>query len=371
MDSPIYLQWQQWENRIQEWLNQSNNDLELTDTLPFDRVILTLLTVKYQLLYRDVEKEMSSNRRDKHSERKATIILSKNKELDAEKKKERHRDREKLFDNFTGRLLSPEEVIVESSSEWKEFNQLCDWHGLAFIQKLEKCLSRFISELISMTSAYQQLIRDPPLVSPVNKIENEVYQTKNDGQVFLSVDMKSANFSLLQYLNAIDIHTYPTWSHFLSSFVGSRSIFTETKKLRMRCLGLLPKYYKLEALWIHFTATIYQKVLCRCLNEKDLPIKCVALTGDEVVFHLKASISDEKVIDLMEHMQRRLTKESPIVKFLVQTYRLRTFHWKDKHMCFARMFIGQNDKQFDLKCVPDKNKNYEQACKDFRMFFHL
>jgi hypothetical protein len=370
MDNPIYLQWQAWEIRVQEWLNQPEEDLDLPDTTSFDRVILTILTVKYQVLYRDMDKETEFAAAKKQDERKSTVKLFKTKPPYANME-ERHRDKEKIFDNFTGRFLSPQQVSNETSAEWHEFGQLCEWHGLAFLQRFELCLRRFVSELISMSPAYQELIRKPAIVSPKIRIENQVYEAKNDGQVFLSVDMKSANFALLQYIHAIDAHMYPTWTDFLSLFVGSRPLLVQSKNLRLRCLGKLPEYYKLNALWTHFTTTIYQKTLCHCLDEKDVDVRCVALNGDEVVFHLDASIEKEKIIDLMEYVQRRLTKESPIVKFLVQAYRLRVFHWEKKHICFARMFIGQGDGQFDLKCVPHKDRNYERACADFRMFSGL
>jgi hypothetical protein len=365
MDTPIYIQWQQWESRIQDWLNQSDNELELLNINTFDRVILTVLTIKYQVLYEDLDKTIASTRGKKHGERMSTIKLSKTKSSDIDEEKERYRDRKKIFDDFTGRLLSPEQVMNETSAEWKEFNQLCDWHGLTFMKRFDACLRRFISELISTTPPYQKLIQERALISPATKIDNEIYETKNDGQIFLSVDIKSANFALLQYINAINVNTYPTWSHFLSSFVGSRPCLTESKIIRMHCLGNLPQYSKLEALWAHYTGTIYRKILCPCLDEKDLPTRCMCLTGDEVAFHLQTPISEEQVIDLMDHIQKCLTKESPIVKFHVQAYRLRKFHWKNKDMCFARMFFGQGDNQFDLKCVPFKNKNYEEACADF------
>ncbi len=371
MDNRIYLRWQEWESRVQEWLNQTDDHLDLPGTRPFDRVILTLLTVKYQVVYRDMDRENAFATTKKNGKRKSTVQLSKTKVAEVKEEKERHRDKAKLFDDFTGRFLSPQQVSNEASAEWQEFNQLYEWHGLAFLERFQQCLRRFVSELIFTTPQYEELIRESAIVSSVTSIENQVYREDKDGQVFLSADIKSANFVMLQHIHAIDAHTYPTWSDFLSAFVGSRPLLVQSKKLRMSCLGDLPQYYKLEALWTHFTATIYHTILCPYFDERNLNVKCVALTGDEVVFHLDTSINSEDLRDLIENVQRRLTKESPIVRFRVQAYRLRSFHWQSKHMCYARIFFGEEDGQFDLKCVPHRDKNYEQACADFRLFAGL
>ena len=373
MDSPIYAQWQQWESRVQEWLSNGNDDLDLLETLSFDRVILTILTVKYHLQYTDIDKEMTVAKADKPDDRKATVKLQRTKTLAVEEKNERHREREKLFHDFTGRLLSSEEANSETSAEWQEFNQLYEWHGFTFLQRFEACLRRFVSELIDMTPQYQELIYQPKQIAPASKIDNDVYNKKNEGQVFLTVDIQSANFALLQHIHAIDAQMYPTWSDFLSCFVGPRPLFTQSKLLRMKCLGKLPQYHKLEALWTHFTATIYRKTLCSYFDETDVNARCVALSGDEMVFHLPrdGSVRDEKLTDLIQNIEERLRKDSPIVKFHVQIYRLRTFHWRNRYMCFARLFIGQSDGQFDLKCVPDKDRNYAAAYADFREFSGL
>ena len=359
MNSSIYSQWEQWEAQIQTWLNQSNNDLELSNTTPFDRVILTILTIKYHVLYEDLTT-------DKNDNRLATIQLSKTKLMNVEIEKERHRDREKLFDNFTGRFLSPEEAAIETSFEWNEFNQLCDWHGLAFVQRFERCLPRFIQELIANTSAYEELRKNPRLKSSTTPIAQQVYQKKYENEIFLSIDMKSANFSILQHMHAIDPTIYPTWPDFLSTFVGSKSVFIHSKKLRMKCLGKLPEYYRLEALWTDYTAKIYQNTLLRCFDQKEIDVRCMTLCGDEIVFHLSSSMKVEKIIEFVDYIRQQLIKDSLIIKFTVQAYRLKSFSWQKTHTCFARHFIGQNEKEFDLKCVPFKDKNYAQAFTDYQ-----
>ncbi len=137
MDSPIFPQWQQWETRMQEWLNQPDDNLDLSDTTSSDRLILTILTVKYQILYQDMGKESEATAAKKHDERKSTVKMFRTKLLGEKEEKERRRDKKKIFDNFTGRFLSPQQVINETSPEWQEFGQLCQWHGIpTTIQKL-------------------------------------------------------------------------------------------------------------------------------------------------------------------------------------------------------------------------------------------
>jgi hypothetical protein len=394
MDNPTIIQWNQWESRMKEWLSQSDNNLTLNDTTPLDRVMLTVLAVKYQVSYEDIGKLEHGQHQepwgsgengkpdsetlqvipiDKQERRnKSDIKLSKTK-LVKEEKKTDHLDQEKarrqLFCGWTGHLLTPEDASNETSSEWEEFIQLYDWHGLEFLKRFNTCLRRLVTEYVVITPAYQQLISKPALISPVRKIDNRVYFPKNDGQIYLSVDIKAAAFSLLQHIQAIDAQTYPSWADFLSTFVGSRPLLLQSKRIRLRCLGTLPDYYKLEALWTHFTGTIYKTILSPCLAEMNVDAVCVAVAGDEVVFHL-GSIDQEKVVNLVHHVKQKLN-EIPIVTFLVQAYRLRMFRWKDQHTCFARVFISQSEQSFDLKCVPNKDQNYDQAYKDCQMFLGL
>ncbi|UJR16676.1 hypothetical protein I4U23_003576 [Adineta vaga] len=365
MESPVYHQWQQWENRVSEWLNQSDDYFELSDTTPFDRVILTILTIKYRLLYQDMDEENRFTTAKQTDGRISTVRLFKIRTSDMQIKEESHRMREKLFDDFAGRLLTPEQVQTETSIEWQELNQLCDWHGVEFLTRFKRSIPRFISELIGTTIAYQELIQEPRRHSPVSEVNSQVFQAKNEGATFLSVDMKSANYSMLKYINALDAQMYPTWSDFLQTFVGSKPLFLQSKILRMYCLGKLPQYHKLQALWTWYTGNIYRTILCRCFDEKEIDVRCAALTNDEVVFHMDSSIKADKVIDLAEYIRKALIKESPLVTFSVQPYRIQAFHWRRKHKCFARMFLDENEKKFDLKCVPDKDKNYDQAYQDF------
>lgn len=226
--------------------------------------------------------------------------------------------------------------------------------------------------MISNTFAYEELRKYPQIKPSTNPIANEIYNKKYENEIFISIDMKSANFSLLQYINAIDSQIYPTWPDFLSTFVGSRSLFIHSKKLRMTCLGKLPEYYKLEALWTDYTAKTYRNILLRCFDEKEIDARCVALCGDEIIFHLDSSIKVRETIELVDFIQQSLIKNSPIVKFVVQAYRLKTFLWKKKYLCFARHFIRENiEQQFDLKCVPFKEKNYEQVFADYRDFYSI
>jgi hypothetical protein len=392
MDNDVIPRWQQWESRLQAWLNQSENDLELKDTTPLDRIMLTVLTVKYQVSYQNINKDeneyddKSENRTkrshqstknnqklDKESENTATVILSRTKLIEDEKNKKdsSYEDevRCKLFNDMTGHLLTPQQMSNEISPEWQEFIQICDWHGLKFMYRFFKCLPPLVAKYVANTEAYQKLISEPTLISPVEKIDNRIYQARNDGEFFLSIDIISANFALLKYIQAIDAQTYPTWADFLSIFVGPRPCLLKSKKLRVRSLGLLPKYYKLEALWTQFTANIYQTMLLPCVAEKTEKAVCVALSGDEALFHLEEK-NEQMALDLLRHTQQYIS-EIPIVTFHVQAYYLRTFRWKNQHTCFARVFIGPSAQPFDLKCVPNRDENYVQAYKDCQIALGL
>lgn len=93
-NSPI-IHWQQWESRVQEWLNRSGNELILIYTTPSDRRILVVLTVKYQLLYVDMDKLERKQDKVEHSEKQ----------------------NERLFLDLNGHYLKSAQAAKDTSSQ--------------------------------------------------------------------------------------------------------------------------------------------------------------------------------------------------------------------------------------------------------------
>jgi hypothetical protein len=95
--------------------------LKIKTTFPFgiliQKNILTLLTAKYQVVYRDIDRLATIAKTKKNGKRKSTVKFPKIKATDMKEEKERHRDEEKLFYDFTGRFLSSQQVSNETSAQ--------------------------------------------------------------------------------------------------------------------------------------------------------------------------------------------------------------------------------------------------------------
>ena len=137
----------------------------------------------------------------------------------------------------------------------------------------------------------------------------------------------------------------------------------------MRSLGLLPQYYKVEALWTQFTGTVFEEILHPYFTERHSKADCVTLEGDEVVFHLKMK-HEREINQVVQDIHQQVNRNAQVI-FTVQAYRLQMFHWRNAHLCFVRLFLNPSKDKFDLKCVPNKEVNYEQAVADCRAVLGL
>ena len=138
MANSVIVHWQQWESRLQGWLNQSEPELDLKDTTPFDRMMLTVLTVKYQLSYvneHKLNRKKRHRKREKSGESKdeaiqstgtteqeyqnlSTVKLSKITSVKKENTLSQIGARCELFLELTGCFLRPAEASKDTSPQW-------------------------------------------------------------------------------------------------------------------------------------------------------------------------------------------------------------------------------------------------------------
>jgi hypothetical protein len=113
-----------------------------------------------------------------------------------------------------------------------------------------------------------------------NITTNNVYKETNVGRVFLSLDLKKANFQALKYVDPEIVLNANTYEEFIKKFTDLDYI-VESKYSRQVIFGKLnPKR--------HITVEKYliNEIYKRFKNVLDVPYECVSISNDEIVFDL-------------------------------------------------------------------------------------
>ena len=173
-----------------------------------------------------------------------------------------------------------------------------------------------------------------------NLPNKDIFKPSNDGKLFISIDMRKANFSSLYHYDNSMFSGAKTWEEFISKFTENKHIIN-SKYIRQVILGNCnPKR--------HIT---YEKYL---MNEVlDVLIKEVGYWFDEIVFFS----NDEIVIDMDNYADcirnRNITK-SKLEEYFdfplnVELFYLHKINGTDGY--YKEIVKGIKERSFEFKCL--------------------
>lgn len=144
-----------------------------------------------------------------------------------------------LFDNpyFYERLVALD-IIFHCV---KQFNLFCAEmqrfrNEQEYFEHYNQVKDNMITDIKDNHMYQQFLVDDDVTTIPKQSVGNRnVYVEENDGKVFISIDMKKANFSALHFYSR-DIFGCDTWEEYVSRFTGSTHI-QNSKYIRQVVLG--------------------------------------------------------------------------------------------------------------------------------------
>ena len=187
-------------------------------------------------------------------------------------------DRLKLYDKFYGTI-----------EKWQVFvNELEKYHcEQDYFEEYNRVKDAAINT-IKESEAYQRFNNEDInkyRVTHENLTNKDIFKTTNDGKLFISIDMRKANFSSLLDYDENMFSGANTWEEFIGKFTNNKHIIN-SKYIRQVILGNCnPKR--------HIT---YEKYL---MNQVlDVLIKKVGYFMSEIVFFS----NDEIVIDMEEYI---------------------------------------------------------------------
>lgn len=268
-------------------------------------------------------------------------------------------DRLKLFDKFYGTLEKWNIFLDElqkyhcEQDYFEEYNRVKDAAILSI--KESEAYKRFNEEDMNK---YR--------VTHENLPNKDIFKPSNDGKLFISIDMRKANFSSLYHYDNSMFSGAKTWEEFISKFTENKHIIN-SKYIRQVILGNCnPKR--------HIT---YEKYL---MNEVlDALIKEVGYWFDEIVFFS----NDEIVIDMDNYADcirnRNLTK-SKLEEYFdfplnVELFYLHKINGTDGY--YKEIIKDINERSFEFKCLdnymlPFVIRNFlgEEITDSDKVFYH-
>lgn len=268
-------------------------------------------------------------------------------------------DRLKLFDKFYG-TLEKWNIFLEGLQKYhceqdyfEEYNRVKDAAILS----------------IKNSEAYQKFNEEDMnkyRVTYENLPNKDIFKPSNDGKLFISIDMRKANFSSLYHYDNSMFSGTKTWEEFISKFTENKHIIN-SKYIRQVILGNCnPKR--------HIT---YEKHL---MNEVlDVLIKEIGYWFDEIVFFS----NDEIIIDMDNYADcirnRNITK-SKLEEYFdfplnVELFYLHKINGTDGY--YKEIVKDINERSFEFKCLdnymlPFVIRNFlgEEITDSDKVFYH-
>ena len=268
-------------------------------------------------------------------------------------------DRLKLFNKFYGTLEKWDQFTEElqkyhcEQDYFEEYNRVKDAAILSI--KNSEAYQRFNEEDMNK---YR--------VTHENLPNKDIFKPSNDGKLFISIDMRKANFSSLYHYDNNMFSGAKTWEEFISKFTNNKHIIN-SKYIRQVILGNCnPKRH------ITYEKHLMDEVL-------DILIKEVRYWFDEIVFFS----NDEIVIDMDNYADcirnRNITK-SKLEEYFdfplkVELFYLHKINGTDGY--YKEIVKDINERSFEFKCLdnymlPFVIRNFlgEEITDSDKVFYH-
>lgn len=270
-------------------------------------------------------------------------------------------DRLKLYDKYYN-TLSKWDLFVEELQKYnceqdyfEEYNRVKD----AAINDIKKSdgFQRFNEEDMNKYS-----------VKYTNLPSKDIFKSLNDGKLFISIDMKKANFSALKHYDSSIFDRTNTWEEFIGKYTSNKHI-VNSKYIRQVILGNCNPKRQIT----------YEKYIMGQVLEILIDVEKIGYFLNEIVFFS----NDEIVIDMEEYVDcirnRKITeskiKEYFDIPFKVELFYLRKINGTNGY--YKEIIKTLDEREYEFKCLDSymlpfvlrKFQNQEITESD-KVFYH-
>lgn len=264
--------------------------------------------------------------------------------------------------------------IVEDDNLFKYYLELfeADFNTLSLYQKVLKEIENDFNGDVEMfvinyynvrEKIIQTILNQPSYVTfnnmsmskyvikdPLNITANSVYNCSNVNKIFISIDIKKANFQAIKYVDSSIVYNANTYEDFIKYFTNSNYI-VNSKYFRNVVFGKLnPKrHITIEKYIINEVRKTFEKYL-----NQDL-IKIVSLSNDEVIYECQNEtiISSLDITSLID-----MIKEETGVNVSIEIYKLKGYNLYSEYnkKVNKKFFVKEHflsPYKSEMKCVPE------------------
>lgn len=264
----------------------------------------------------------------------------------------------KLFSEYTSLHFddtSPETFLDDVKTMHCE--ELFQWFlddisrlGLSGFERLMHIFPDEVSESIKRTDKYLRLMAKKhsldPQIEPAFTIHDRLFQPGNDGNKYISIDIKSAIFVAYHNNGVIE---EKTWNDFLKKYTKSRFLLS-SKKLRLKIFGKINQGEIHNIIITDQIIAIWNMIKDHVTNSLKEEMSLLAIEGDEMIFAIKQENNN-----LIQKLKETFTFPDYVN---ITSFQLKFI--KDLN-CYCKIYDYPCNKPFDLKCV-----NYLQYIKIYK-----
>lgn len=270
-------------------------------------------------------------------------------------------DRLKLYDKYYN-TLSKWDLFVEELQKYnceqdyfEEYNRVKD----AAINDIKKSdgFQRFNEEDMNKYS-----------VKHTNLPSKDIFKPSNDGKLFISIDMKKANFSVLKHYDSDIFGKAETWEEFIGKYTSNKHIIN-SKYIRQVILGncnpkrqVTYEKYMMDTILTH-------------IEKYNLNDKIVFFSNDEIVFDMTYSTDKVK---LLLYMCKCLTEDiEEGLNILVRIELFTLYKINETNGYYKEIITKMEERNIEFKCLDSymlpfvlrKFQNQEITESD-KVFYH-
>lgn len=280
-------------------------------------------------------------------------------------------DRIQLFDKFYGTIEKWDRFVNElqkynsEQDYFEEYNRVKD-AAITSIKESES-YQRFNAEDMNK---YAVIHRDLP-----NK---DIFKPTNDGRVFISIDMKKANFSSLHEYNKNMFGGVDTWEDFISQFTDNKHII-DSKYIRQVILGNCnPRRH------ITYEKYLMDKIITKLNKDiSELYDRISFFSNDELVYDVSNlnNLSLKNIAGLVVLLRSEL-EETFDIPFRIELFKLHRINNTDGYYKEIYIFdkyyeIDNEVKKYEFKCldnymIPFVLRHFlgEEVTESDKVFYH-
>ena len=228
---------------------------------------------------------------------------------------------------------------------------------------------------IKNSEAYQKFNSDDMnkyRVKHENLPGKDIYKSTNEGKLFISIDMKKANFSSLKYYEySIGESIFggaSTWEDFIKSFTDNKHII-DSKYIRQVILGNCnPRRH------ITYEKYLMDQVLS-CLYDFVDEKRVASFSNDEIVYDM-TSASDLNTLKLVKGLIDERLREKFNIPFSVENC-LHYIKFMEQKGIIKRFFKENGETNIEFKCLDNYMLPFvirkflgEEITDSDRVFYH-